>query len=117
MTIATQNEDWGFYGTMTHHADPADAWKVAFPILAAAAGASDEAVRDFLDSRWGRHFADDVANGLSAGQHLATAIERAVTRWMGWTTGRAHEHDYQIPRGLPALVGYIWYFEVVHEKV
>lgn len=113
MTIATQNEDWGFYGAMAHHADPAEAWDIAFPAVASASGSSEEAVRDFLDSRWGRHFADDVANGLAAGQRLPAAIAGAVARWMGWRTGKCEERDYQIPRGLPMMVGLVWYFEVV----
>jgi site-specific DNA-adenine methylase len=87
------------------------------PMLAEAherlAGVTIECLgwRDFLDSRSGRHFADDVASGLSAGQRLDAAIAGAVKRWMGWRTGRPEEREYQIPRGLPLLTGLIWSFE------
>ena len=48
-------------------------------------------VRDFLDSRHGRHLADDVANGLFAGLSLSAAIDAAVSRWMGWSIGKLVE--------------------------
>jgi hypothetical protein len=35
--------------------------------IMAATGCSADAVRDFLDSRHGRHFADDVGNGVFEG--------------------------------------------------
>jgi hypothetical protein len=46
-------------------------------------GCTDEAIRDFLDSRHGRHFADDVANGLFEGLDLEAAIDATGERWMG----------------------------------
>jgi hypothetical protein len=46
-------------------------------------------VRVFLDSRLGRHFADEVANGLWKGEALESAIEGAITRWMGWRIAHA----------------------------
>ena len=39
-------------------------WNAASAMIAAETEASPEAVRDFLDSRHGRHFADDVASEL-----------------------------------------------------
>ena len=51
--------DFGFWGTMQEHA-PA-AWAIALPTIASATGCEPEQVRAFLDSRHGRHFADDVA--------------------------------------------------------
>jgi hypothetical protein len=68
-TLTTNNEAWGFWGTIAHHADPAQAWPIAMQAVADATGCSEAGVRDFLDSRHGRHFADDVANGLFDG-HL-----------------------------------------------
>jgi len=107
MTIVTESKEWGFYGSITRHADPPTAWNATAPVLIAASGSSGDAVRAFLDSRWGRHFADDVANGLADGQSLPSAIEWATTRWMGWRTRQSEERDYQTPRGLPLLVGLI----------
>ncbi len=78
--LPTTNSDWGFFGTIRHHADPTEAWAIAMPAIAAATGCPDAAVRDFLDSRHGRHFADDVANGLAAGLDLQAAINAAVER-------------------------------------
>ena len=68
-------------------------------------------MRDFLDSRHGRHFADDVANGLYAGLSLPEAVDAAVTRWMGWQIGRQTERDSGIPRGLPYLTGFVGHHE------
>ena len=64
-TLPSRNEAWGFFGTMqTAGADPMQAWNAASAMIAAETDASPEGVRDFLDSRYGRHFADDVAGGL-----------------------------------------------------
>ena len=82
MTILpTRNEAWGYFGTMQlAGADPMQSWNVASAMIETETEASAEAVRDFLDSRQGRHFADDVASerdyaaraGLSRG-----AIQKA----------------------------------------
>lgn len=102
---ATQNESWGFWGTLEQHA--ADAWPLAMTQIAQATGEDLETVRDFLDSRLGRHFADDVRNELDAGRALADAIDAATQRWMGWTIGRQTSKDYGIPKGLPYLTGFV----------
>ena len=70
------------------------------------------AVGDFLDSRHGRHFADDVANGLAAGRELKAAIAAAVQRWMGWTIGRRTTRETGIPIGLPYLTGFVIHCEI-----
>jgi hypothetical protein len=113
--IATNNADWGFFGTIRHDADPATAWPIAMEAVAAATGCPDEAVRDFLDSRHGRHFADDVANGLSRGLDLKAAIDAAVERWMTWTIGRRTSRETGIPHGLPYLTGFVTHFEILAE--
>ncbi len=107
---ATRNQDWGFWGTLGEQA-PA-AWPLAMTRVAEATGEDLEAVRAFLDSRHGRHFADDVLNALNAGHLLAQAIAVATERWMGWTIGRRIGKDYGIPRGLPYLTGF-----VIHEGI
>ena len=86
--LPTANQAWGFFGSIRHHADSDQAWALAFPAIAAATGASGEGVRAFLDSRQGRHFADEVADELHAGLPLPEAVEAAVERWMGWRIGR-----------------------------
>jgi len=106
-TLPTRNTEWGFFGTIRHHADTDEAWPLAMVAIARATSCDEEAVRDFLDSRHGRHFADDVGNGLHRGQDLAAAIDAAVERWMGWTIGRRTECQTGIPRGLPYLTGFV----------
>ena len=113
--LATNNPEWGFFGAIRHHADPAKAWAIAMPSIVAATGESDVAAQAFLDSRHGRPFADDVANGLASGMPLRPAIDAAVERWMGWTIGRRTERETGIPRGLPYLTGFVAHFEIMTE--
>jgi hypothetical protein len=89
------------------------AWPMAMTAISDATGQPLESVRTFLDSRHGRHFADDVHNGLFAGANLKDAIEQATQRWMGWTIGRQTSKDYGIPRGMPYLVGFVIHCETV----
>ena len=110
---ATQNTDWGFWGTMNEHAEAA--WPQALVAISNATGQPLESVRIFLDSRHGRHFADDVQNGLYEGKTLADAINAATGRWMGWTIGRQTSEDYGIPRGLPYLTGFVIHCEICDE--
>ncbi len=114
-TLPTRNTDWGFFGTIGHHADAHVAWPLAMNAIASATGSSDTAVRDFLDSRHGRHFADDVANGLIDGLAIAPAIDAAVTRWMGWTITRRASRETGIPSGLPYLTGFVTHCEIEAE--
>ena len=109
----TQNSDWGFWGGMNEQASTA--WPLAMQAIGAATDQPFEAVRAFLDSRHGRHFADDVQNGLYRGQPLADAIHAATGRWVGWTIGRQTSQQYGIPRGLPYLTGFVIYCEIMEE--
>lgn len=113
--MPTSNTDWGFWGTIAHHADPALAWPLAMTEITDATGCQDTAVRDFLDSRHGRHFADDVVGGLSDGLAPKPAIDAAIKRWMGWTIGRQTEQETGIPRGLPYLTGFVAHREIMAE--
>ncbi|HBO3862341.1 hypothetical protein [Pseudomonas aeruginosa] len=112
---ATQNDAWGFFGTMDEHA--AAAWPLAMTGISNATGQPLDAVRIFLDSRHGRHFADDVQNGLFDGKLLQDAINAATQRWMGWTIGRQTSKDYGIPRGLPYLTGFVIHSEITDESL
>jgi hypothetical protein len=112
---ATQNAAWGFWGTMNEQADTA--WPLAMAAISNATGESLESVRIFLDSRHGRHFADDVQNGLSRGQTMQDAINSATRQWMQWTIGRNTSKDYGIPRGLPYLTGFVIYCEITDEPL
>lgn len=118
--LPTRNPAWGFFGTIEHlertaATDSAQAWDIAFAAIARATQASPEGVRDFLDSRHGRHFADDVANALVSGKALQHAIDAAVSRWMGWTIDRRTAREYGIPHGLPYLMGLATHFQILAE--
>lgn len=114
-TLPTRNGAWGFYGSTAGFTDADAAWSIAFPAVAEATGATAEGVRDFLDSRHGRHFADDVHNGLHAGLGLEAAIDAAITRWMAWTISPATSGETGIPKGLPYLTGFVTHFEIAGE--
>lgn len=112
---ATQNDAWGFWGTMESQANAT--WPLAMTAITHATGQSLESVRVFLDSRHGRHFADDVQNGLYRGQTLADAINAATQQWMDWTIGRQTARQYGIPRGLPYLTGFVIHCEITEESL
>jgi hypothetical protein len=109
----------GYWGTISRSengaADPAKAWEIASRRIAEATEAAPEGVRDFLDSRLGRHFADEVANGLSNRAALEPAIEAAITCWMGWRIDRRTEREDGIPRELPYLTGWVTHFHLLDE--
>ncbi|ARU21574.1 cytochrome C oxidase assembly protein [Ralstonia solanacearum] len=109
----TRNEGWGFYGTMREHA--IEAWPLAMTAVSNATGASLESARRFLDSGFGRHFADEVLNALHAGQTLAFAIDGVTGRWMEYRIGRQASHTYDIPRGLPRLTGFVSACDIAHD--
>jgi hypothetical protein len=112
--LPTNNPAWGFWGTMHEHAEAA--WPLAMTAVAEATGCPATAVRDFLDSRYGRHFADEIANGLFRGLDLANAIDAAVTSWMAWTISRTTSRQTGIPRGLPYLTGFVTHHEILAER-
>ena len=110
---ATQNESYGFWHTMQEEA-PA-AWAIALPAIATITGCEPDAVRAFLDSRHGRHFADEVRNHLFLGRALADAIHAAIAQWMTWTIGRLTSSTYGIPSGLPYLTGFVVHCGIIEE--
>lgn len=120
--LPTQSQEWGFFGTVSRldqvsEGDAAFAWRVAMRAVTAATGAAPEAVRDFLDSRHGRHFADDVANELATVGpfQIEAAVDAAIVRWQGWRIGRTTSRAEGIPVGLPSLSGWVGQFEVLAE--
>lgn len=112
---ATNNPDWGFFGSLRDQAEVA--WPIAMTAISDATNQPLESVRTFLDSRHGRHFADDVLNGLHAGSDLPEAIHAATQRWMGWTIGRLTSKQHGIPKGLPYLTGFVIHCEIVEESM
>jgi len=71
--LPTENQDWGFWGTMREHAAPA--WPIAFTAIHNATNTDPASVRAFLDSRYGRHFADGVHSQMHYGASLADATQ------------------------------------------
>ena len=115
--LPSRNEAWGFWGTMQLSAneDTAAAWAIASEAIARATVSSPEGVRDFLDSRHGRHFADDVTSKLARGVALPAAIDAAITRWMGWKINRRMSRETGIPHGLPYLTGLVADYAIMAE--
>jgi len=73
--LASKNQDRGFFGKIRHHAEPHPAWALTMEAIVNATACSDEAARDFLDSRYRRHLADEVVNALVGRLKLPAAID------------------------------------------
>ena len=105
--LASTNASHGFCGTIRQHAEPHHAWMLAIAAVATATSASEEAVRAFLASRSGRHFADEVAKATCSGRDLAAGIDGVVERWMELRITPLIETEIGIPEGLPYLTGFV----------
>lgn len=111
----TQNDAWGFFGAMSEQASAA--WPLVMTAVAEATGEPLESVRIFLDSRHGRHFADDVLNHVLGGQLLPNAIAAITCQWMGWNIGYQTSKTYGIPRGMPYLTGFVIHCAILEESL
>jgi hypothetical protein len=119
--LPSRNEDHGFFRTLTvcpaRDRPSAEVWTLAARMIAEAIG-TDSAeemtgIRDFLDSRIGRHFADDVVGNMTGGHvQLEPAIAATISRWQGWRIDRATARSEGIPAGLPYLTGWVQRFAV-----
>ncbi|MBL4747839.1 MAG: hypothetical protein JKY17_03360 [Magnetovibrio sp.] len=106
--LKTDNPDWGFFGAIRDdNVCPEEAWGLAMTTLTKETAYCAEDIRTFLDSRYGRHFADDVKNILYQEQPLYKAINAATKIWMGWTITRRIQNQVGIPVGLPYLTGIV----------
>ncbi|PVZ48629.1 hypothetical protein [Thalassobacter stenotrophicus] len=119
--LPSRNEDYGFFRTLTvcpeRDRRSAEVWNLASRLIAEAIGASSEdemiGIRDFLDSRIGRHFADDVVGNMTGCNiGLEPAIASAIRRWQGWRINRKTEYEAGIPAGLPYLTGWVQHFVI-----
>jgi hypothetical protein len=91
----TENPEWGFYGTMaqTGHPAPAEAFDTAVKRISAATGEDPLHVARFLDSRRGRHFADDVHGFTNKGLSFEASLGATIGRYLSWNS-RAAGIDY-----------------------
>ena len=114
--LPTQNEGWGFWGAIwaafESKPETAYAWGYASQHLAYCTGADADAVRAFLDSRHGRHFADTVLNkySVTGGAHsIDQAVNMAASEWKGYPVRRASSSRIEraIPRGVDYLKGFV----------
>jgi hypothetical protein len=119
--LPSRNEDHGFFATLTRcplrDRRSAEVWTLASTLIAAAIRADSEeeriGIRAFLDSRMGRHFADEVVSTLNGGAaDSETAIGAAIRRWQNWRISRRTEEEDGIPEGLPYLTGWVQHFAV-----
>ena len=119
--LPSRNEDHGFFGTLTacplRDRRSAEVWALASRLIADAIRADSEdervGIRDFLDSRMGRQFADDmVGNMTGCDIDCETAIKSAIRRWQGWRIGHQTARDTGIPAGLPYLTGWVQHFAI-----
>ena len=119
--LPSRNEDYGFFRAMTvcpqRDRRSSEVWALASRLIAEAVHADSEdemiGIRDFLDSRMGRHFADDVVGNMTGCRiGLEPAITSAIRRWQGWRISRQTEREEGIPAGLPYLTGWVQHFAV-----
>ena len=119
--LPSHNPDHGFFGTLTtcpqRDRRSVEVWVLAATLIAKAIRATTEedmiGIRDFLDSRMGRHFADDVVgNMVGCKIDSETAIKSAIRRWQDWRISRQTERDEGIPAGLPYLTGWVQHFAI-----
>jgi len=119
--LHSRNEDYGFFHTLTvcpqRDRRSAEVWTLASRLIAEAIHANSEdemiGIRDFLDSRMGRQFADDVVGNLmGCAIGLEAAIASAIRRWQDWRISRQTERAEGIPAGLPYLTGWVQHFAI-----
>lgn len=119
--LPSRNPDHGFFGTLTicpqRDRRSVEVWVLASTLIAEAIRANSEdemiGLRDFLDSRMGRQFADDVVSNMTGRDiDCETAIKSAIRTWQDWRISRQLERDEGIPTGLPYLTGWVQHFAV-----
>jgi hypothetical protein len=124
--LPSRNPDHGFFGTLTtcpqRDRRSVEVWVLASTLIATAIRANSEdemfGIRDFLDSRMGRHFADDVvSNMVGCSIDCETAINSAIRTWQDWRISRQTERCEGIPAGLPYLTGWVQHFAVAAAMV
>ena len=106
----------GLLRWIRHHAEPHPAWALAMEAIGNATACSDEAAQHFLDSRYGRHLADDVVNALVGRLELPAAIDSAVARWMRRRVDSRIQNELGMLEGLPYLTGFVCTQEALRDR-
>jgi hypothetical protein len=110
--LPTENESWGFYGTIDsirRERDPDgkgmsvdDAWRVAFgAVMKLFPGIPSKSIREFLDSKDGRHFADLLTFHLDQHPLDARKLEKAVRGAFGSAQGNYYKKALATLAGVP----------------
>jgi hypothetical protein len=122
--LPSQNTAYGFYGTVTicpeRDCTSATFWTLASTLIAEAVNAQGEAemigIRDFLDSKLGRHFADEVIDTLrTARTGTKAALETTINTWQRRGISAQTEASHGIPEGLPLLDGWVTHYAILAE--
>lgn len=80
--LETQNKEWGFWGTVSEFVDSDEAqklWCEAAKIIQEKAGFTAIETRNLLDSRWGRHMADEFYEDIITGVYTK-AFKKKMTK-------------------------------------
>ena len=119
--LPSHNEDFGFFGTLTvcpqRDRRGSEVWTLASRMIAETIDADSEdemiGIRDFLDSRMGRQFADDVVGNMTGCNiGLEPAIASTIRRWQDWRISRQTERAEGMPAGLPYLTAWVQHFAI-----
>ena len=83
-TLPTQNKGWGFWGTASNYTgkdNMAEIWEATFKIIQDKAGFTPQETLGLMDSRWGRHTADEFAEEISCDLEIfIKAFKRKMTK-------------------------------------
>lgn len=93
MSVKTSNKAWGFYGTYkscheTSDRDTARAYAAAHGAVMTVLGMDAAETKEWLDSRNGRHLADQVAKGKAADDTVAYVTKHAASIKKEWAKSR-----------------------------
>jgi hypothetical protein len=122
--LPSQNTAHGFYGTMTicpeRDCTSDTLWTLASTLIAEAINAHYEAemigIRDFLDSKMGRHFADELVDAMRSGKvSTKAALDATIDKWMRRGINAQTERSHGIPEGLPHLDGWVTHYAILAE--
>ena len=82
--LPTQNKNWGFWGVASSYTDKEQMpkiWAAAFKIIQNSSGFTPLETLALMDSRWGRHAADEFAEEISCDLETFTkAFKRKMVK-------------------------------------